>query len=38
VGTLEITEAGTLRSLDGEEAMDLAAEAWARSLMLEEER
>lgn len=33
MGTLELTEAGTLRSADTEEAMDLAAEAWARELM-----
>ncbi len=37
-GTLEITESGTLLGPDGEEAMDLAAEAWARSLMQEEKR
>ena len=37
-GMLELTEAGRLRSSDGplieEEEMDLAAEAWARELML----
>jgi hypothetical protein len=33
-GTLELTEAGTLRSDIGEEEMDMAAEAWARELML----
>lgn len=32
-GVLELTEAGTLRSATGEEAMDMAAEAWARELM-----
>jgi hypothetical protein len=32
-GTLELTEAGRLRSSTGEEEMDLAAEAWARELM-----
>jgi hypothetical protein len=32
-GTLELTEAGTLRSETQEEAMDLAAEQWARDLM-----
>jgi hypothetical protein len=32
-GTLELTESGTLRSPHGEEAMDLAAEQWARELM-----
>lgn len=35
MGTLELTEAGTLRGPAGEEAMDLAAEAWARELMQE---
>lgn len=34
MGTLELTEAGTLRSSIREEAMDLAAERWARELML----
>ena len=33
-GTLELTEAGTLRGETGEEEMDMAAEAWARELML----
>ena len=33
-GTLELTEAGTLRSGDAEEEMDMAAEQWARELML----
>ena len=33
-GTLELTEAGTLRSETGEEEMDMAAEAWARELMI----
>jgi hypothetical protein len=32
-GVLELTEAGTLRSSEGDEEMDLAAEAWARELM-----
>jgi predicted RNA binding protein YcfA (HicA-like mRNA interferase family) len=32
-GTLELTEAGRLRSGTGEEEMDLAAEGWARELM-----
>ena len=32
-GELELTEAGTLKTNDGEEAMDLVAEAWARELM-----
>jgi hypothetical protein len=32
-GTLELTEAGTLRGETGEEEMDMAAEAWARELM-----
>jgi hypothetical protein len=32
-GVLELTEAGRLRSMEHEEAMDLAAEAWARELM-----
>jgi hypothetical protein len=34
-GTMELTESGTLRSASHEEAMDLAAEQWARDLMLE---
>ncbi len=34
MGTLELTESGTLRSGAQEEAMDLAAEQWARDLML----
>jgi hypothetical protein len=33
VGAFQLTEAGTLKSLAGEEEMDLAAEAWARELM-----
>jgi len=33
MGTLELTESGTLRSETQEEAMDLAAEQWARDLM-----
>jgi hypothetical protein len=32
-GVLELTEHGRLRSPQGEEEMDLAAEAWARELM-----
>jgi len=32
-GMLELTEAGRLRSLTGEDEMDMAAEAWARELM-----
>jgi len=32
-GTLEFTEHGHLRGPEGEEAMDLAAEGWARELM-----
>jgi hypothetical protein len=32
-GMLEITEAGRLRGVAGEEEMDMAAEAWARELM-----
>ena len=32
-GTLELTEAGRLRSSTGEEEMDMAAEGWARELM-----
>ncbi len=38
MGTLELTEAGTLRSASHEEAMDLAAEQWAREIMLESTR
>lgn len=34
MGTLELTEAGTLRGDNGDEAMDLTAEQWARDLML----
>ena len=37
MGTLELTQAGTLRGPAGEEAMDLAAEQWARELMQEAE-
>ena len=33
MGTLELTESGTLRSSTHEEAMDLAAEKWAREIM-----
>jgi hypothetical protein len=32
-GTLEFTEAGRLRSSEGEKELDMAAEAWARELM-----
>jgi hypothetical protein len=32
-GVQELTETGRLRSAEGEEEMDLAAEAWARELM-----
>jgi hypothetical protein len=32
-GVLELTEAGRLRGADGEEDLDMAAEAWARELM-----
>jgi hypothetical protein len=32
-GVLELTDHGRLRSLEGEEDMDMAAEAWARELM-----
>lgn len=35
MGTLELTESGTLRGSAHEEEMDLAAEQWARELMLE---
>lgn len=38
MGTLELTESGTLRSATHEEAMDLAAEQWAREIMLESPR
>ena len=38
MGTLELTESGTLRSTTHEEAMDLAAEQWAREIMLESPR
>jgi len=38
MGTMELTESGTLRSGTQEEAMDLAAEQWARGLMLESPR
>ena len=34
MGILELTKSGTLRGDNGEEAMDLAAEQWARDLML----
>ena len=33
MGTMELTESGTLRSDAQEEAMDLAAEQWAREIM-----
>lgn len=32
-GVLELTEAGTLKSSDTSQEMDMAAEAWARELM-----
>lgn len=32
-GTMRLTEAGRLRDGDGEEEMDMVAEAWARELM-----
>ena len=32
-GVLHLTESGRLRSSDGEEEMDIAAEQWARELM-----
>jgi hypothetical protein len=32
-GWLELTEGGHLRGADGENEMDMAAEAWARELM-----
>jgi hypothetical protein len=32
-GVLELTGAGRLRGADGEEDLDMAAEAWARELM-----
>jgi len=32
-GMLELTEAGKLRSITGEEEMDMVAEAWAREMM-----
>ena len=34
-GVLELTEHGRLRSPEGEDEMDMAAEAWARELMLD---
>jgi hypothetical protein len=34
-GNLQMTEDGRLRSGEGEEEMDMAAEAWARELMHE---
>ena len=37
-GTLELTEAGTMRSGAGEEEMDMAAERWARELMRESQQ
>jgi len=33
MGTLELTESGTLRGDNSEEPLDLAAEQWARELM-----
>lgn len=38
MGTLELTVSGTLRSSTHEEAMDLAAEQWAREIMFEATR
>lgn len=35
-GSLELTEAGRLRTGEHEEEMDMAAEAWARELMHEQ--
>lgn len=32
-GVLQLTDAGTMRSAQGEQEMDMAAEAWARELM-----
>lgn len=32
-GQMELTEAGRIRSVEGEEEMDMVAEAWARELM-----
>ncbi len=34
-GVLELTDHGRLRSLEGEEEMDMAAEAWAREIMFD---
>jgi hypothetical protein len=34
-GVLELTDHGRLRSLEGEEDMDMAAEAWAQQIMLD---
>jgi len=33
MGTMELTEAGTLRSSTHEEELDMAAEQWAREIM-----
>ena len=35
MGTLELTPEGTLRDAGNEQALDLAAEAWAHDLMRE---
>lgn len=35
-GQMEMTEAGRIRSVEGEEEMDMVAEAWARELMQQE--
>jgi len=35
MGTLELTISGNLQASENEEAMDLAAERWARELMLD---
>jgi hypothetical protein len=32
-GVLELTDHGRLRNFDGEQEMDMAAEAWAREIM-----
>ncbi len=34
-GVLELTDHGRLRNLEGEHDMDMAAEAWAREIMLD---
>jgi hypothetical protein len=37
-GTMQLTEHGRLLGPEGEEEMDLAAEAWARDLMQDQDR